>query len=294
MTDTCSIANFKLMIRVFQILVLSCMSLLLTGCNAPEKSKPVWEEVKLGDLAPSSSYQLPRPQLLKTINFDVHIFEIPAENISEMGNVWKSLYVRLFRFNSRYAFNANSFIVRFGQAPMLDKINDLILSAAGQRVLKISLYLSDKRPNDLTISGLDKQQTVSYVSSDGTREKAAMGPGLLVLRIKAVKIPGSRGVCIVVAQPVFTQPMRSSIPALADRVKLHEFAFSSASFGLKMGPGDFVVLGPKEYISDGSTLGGLLFSKPEGSLFFNGVKHKVPKRKPSVRIFLLVCTSISD
>jgi len=282
------------MIRVFQILVLSFMSLLLTGCNAPKKSKPVWEGVKLGDLAPSDSYQLPRPQLLKTINFDVHIFEIPAESISELDNVWNFLYARSFRFNSQYAFNANSFIVRFGQMPMWDKINDLLFSTGGQRVLKISLLLFDNRPNDLTISGLDKQQTVFYVSSDSSREKATIGPGLLVLRIKAVKIPGSRGVSIVAAQPVFTQPIRSSIPALADRARLHEFAFSSAAFGLKMGPGDFLVLGPKEYISDGSTLGGLLFSKPEGSLFFDGVKHKVPERKPAVRVFLLVCTGISD
>ncbi len=282
------------MARVFQIVVLSCMSLLLTGCNTPEKSKPVWEEAKLGDLAPSSSYQSPRSQILKTINFDVHIFEIPAGNISEMDNIWKSLYARPFQFNSHYAFNANLFIVRFGQMPMWDKINDLLLSADGQRVLKISLLLSDNQPNDLTITGLDEKQTVFYVSSDGSREKATIGPGMLVLRIKAVKTPGSRGVCIFVAQPVFTQPTGSLIPALADRARLHEFDFSSAGFGLKMSPGDFVVLGPEKYISDRSTLGGLLFSKPEGSLFFNKAKRKGPEHKPAVRILLLVCTGISD
>ena len=76
--------------------------------------------------------------------------------------------------------------------------------------------------------------------------------------------------------------------------RFHEFDFSSAGFGLKMSPGDFVVLGPDKYISDRSTLGGLFFSKPEGSLFFDKTKRKMPKHKPAVRVFVLVCTGIGD
>jgi len=64
------------MIRFFQIAVFSCLGLLLTGCKAPEESEPIWEQVKIGDIAPSHSGKQPDSQLLKTINFNVYIFEI--------------------------------------------------------------------------------------------------------------------------------------------------------------------------------------------------------------------------
>jgi len=57
-----------------------------------------------------------------------------------------------------------------------------------------------------------------------------------------------------------------------------------------MGQGDFVLLGPKEYISDQTALGGLFFSNPKGSLFISKTERKPPEVKPAVRIFLLVCT----
>ncbi len=94
--------------------------------------------------------------------------------------------------------------------------------------------------------------------------------------------------------PVFSPPIRSSIPELVYRAKAGEFPFTSVGFGLKMGPGDLVVLGPEKYIDHQITLGGLFFSRPQGSLFFSRTERKPPERKPAVRIFLLLCTSIND
>jgi hypothetical protein len=87
--------------------------------------------------------------------------------------------------------------------------------------------------------------------------------------------------------------IRGTIPQLDARAKLREFPFSAAAFGLKMSPGDFILLGPKEYISDQTALGGLFFSNPKGSLFLNETERKPLERKPAVRIFLLVCTRIN-
>jgi hypothetical protein len=60
-----------------------------------------------------------------------------------------------------------------------------------------------------------------------------------------------------------------------------------------MGPGDFILLGPKEYVSDQTALGGLFFSNPEGSFFFSETERTPLERKPAVRLFLLVCTRTS-
>lgn len=281
------------MIRVFQIAVLSGLAFWLTGCNGTKQNEPIWEQVKITDLAPSPSGQQPGGQLLKTINFNVYIFEIPAENISTLDDVWPMLYTRPLRFNDYAAFGANSFLAGFGQVAMWNRVAELLRSADGIQAGTISLLLADGQAQTIAVAGLGKEQTIFYTTNNGSMEGATLGPGQLGLRIKAEKIPGSRGVCKMSAVPVFSPPRRSSIPLLSAREKSGELLFSPAGFSLKMSPGDFVLLGPEKYDSGQITLGSLFFSKPEGSLFFSELERKGPERKPSVRLFLLVCTGIN-
>ena len=279
-----------LMSCVLCLVSLVLLSFCLIGCTAPEE-EPIWKDVKIGDLAPRRAGKPPAARLIKTINFDLHIFEIPAENIDKLDDTRKTLYTKPLRFNSLHAFGANSFSVHFGQIRMLDEIYNLLLAANGKIITKVSLMLADGLPESIAITGLDGPRTISFTSTYGSREGANIGPGILALRLTAQTIPGSRGVCNVTAYPVFSPPIRrAAIPLLDARTKMREFPFSAAAFALKMGQGDFVLLGPKEYISDQTALGGLFFSNPKGSLFFSETERKPPERKPAVRIFLLVCT----
>ncbi len=282
------------MIRVFQIVVLSSLPFCLTGCGAPEENEPIWQQLKIGDLAPSHSGKRPGSQLLKTINFNVYAFEIPAENISALDDIWRMLYPKPLQYNNHDAFKANSFLDGLGQVQMWNKIRDLLLAADGKGTRKVSLLLPDGQANDFPIARLDKEQTISYISASGSMEGVTVGPGMVALRLKAEKIPGSRGVCKMSAMPVFSPPIGSSIPELVYRAKAGEFHFSSVGFGLKMSPGDLVVLGPEKYIDDQITLDSLFFSRSQGSLFFSRTERKPPERKPAVRIFLFLCTGIND
>ena len=282
------------MARAFQIAVIGWLSVCVAGCTPPAEDKP-WEKVKIGDIAPSQNGQpkgMPG-QPLKTINFDAHIFEIPAENIGKLKDIRRALYTTSLRFSNYDAFKGNLFSVRYGQIEMWNKTLDLLRAAGGQQMIKVSLLLPDGQPSDLAVTGLDRQRAISYVSSDLSRETATIGPGVIALRIKAEKIPDARGACDAVAYPVFLPPIRTPVPQLAQRARLREFSFGCAGFGAKMSPGDFVVLGPEKYLSDQTALGGLFFSNPQGNTFFNETERKPPQRKPSVRIFLLVCTGIN-
>ena len=281
---------FPLRSGLWCLVSLALLGFCLIGCTAPEE-EPIWKNIKIGDLAPRQDGKPPSSQLIETINFDLHIFEIPAENIDKLDETRKNLYTRPLRFNSLYAFGANSFSVHFGQIRMLDEIYNLLLAANGKILTKVSLMLADGQPESIAITGLDGPRTIFFTSTYGSREGANIGPGILALRLTAHSIPGSRGVCNVTAYPVFSPPIRrSAIPLLDARTKMREFPFSAAAFALKMGPGDFVLLGPKEYISDQTALGGLFFSNPKGSLFISKTERKPPELKPAVRIFLLVCT----
>lgn len=279
-----------LMIRLFQIAVLSCAALVLTGCNGPEKNKSIWEDTKIGDLAPSHSGKRAGDQLLKTINFDIYIFDIPAENISALDDVWRILqgsnfagsrYTKPFRFNDYDAFGANSFLVGFGKIQMWNKISDLLRVAGGEKVKTVSLLLFDGQADDLDIARLRNEQTIFYISSAGSMEGATVGPGTLALRVKAEKIPGFRDVCNVDVLPVFSPPMRRSIAQLAGREKTTDFLFTSVGFKLKMSPGHFFFLGPEKYISDQITLASLFFSRTR------------PKAEPVVRTYLIACMMIT-
>ena len=187
------------MIRAFQIAVVSedrgqrtelltsvfCLLTsvfcLLAGCASPEE-EPIWENVKIGDLAPRRGGKPPSVRLIKTINFDLHIFEIPAENIDKLDDTRKTLYTKPLRFNSLHAFGANSFSVCFGQIRMLDEIYNLLLAANGKIIAKVSLMLADGQPESIAITGLDGPRTIFFTSTYGSREGANVGPGILALR----------------------------------------------------------------------------------------------------------------
>jgi hypothetical protein len=268
------------MVRFFQITVLICTAALLTSCKAPEKEKPIWENVKLSDLATSSDVNNPEGRPLKTINLDIHIFEMPAEDANVFNYAQQMLYTKPLQFNDYEAFKANSFSASFGQIQMWDTIADVLRDAGTKHIETVSLLLFDGETSDFTIARLNNEQTIFYISTAGSIEGATIGPGKLALRIKAEKIPGSRGVCKVSATPVFTPPKINIFPQLAEREKANEFLFTSAGFSLKMSPGDFVLLGPEKYINNQITLGSLFFS--------------IPKPKPTIRMFLLICTRIID
>jgi len=281
------------MIRAFQIAFISCLVLCLKGCKTTEQTDPTLEQVKIGDIAPSHRDRQPIGELPNTMYFDVHIFEIPAENAGKIIDLWGLLNTKPLQFNSFEAFRANSFVVRFGRVRMWDRIHDLLLAAGGQKIVTVSLMLSDGQANDLIVTVLNTKQSVSYVAANGSQEAATVGPGTMVLRIKAEKVPELKGVCKLIAYPVFTVPLTGSVPQISARAKLREFPFSSAAFGLRMAPGDFVVLGPEKYISSQTTLASLFFSKPEGSLFPSTTQRIAPQLKPAIRVFLLACSRIT-
>jgi hypothetical protein len=159
-----------------------------------------------------------------------------------------------------------------------NKIDALLHAAAGKKTKTISLLLIDGQANDIDIATLYNEQTIFYVSSTGSMEGATAGPGTLVLRIKAEKIPGFKSVCNVDILPVFSPPMRRSIAQLAGREKSGDLPFTSAGFKLKMRPGDLLFLGPEKYTGDQITLASLFFSRPQ--------------RRPVVRTYLIICGRI--
>ena len=266
------------MIRLFPFIVFVVIFFLLAGCEG-DKDKPIWEDVKITDLAPS--YRGAKPDRhLQTIDFDVYIFEMPAEAVTVLEDVWPVLSTQPLRFNNQDAFSSNMFSAGFGRGSMWDKAAQALRSGGAEKIRKVSLYLFDAQANDVIISRVYGKENMFYLTAQGRREQIAVGPGAFVLRLKAERIAGAKGVCNVSVVPVFSPSAASSIPQLAARIKAGEVPFEAVGFELKMSPGDFVFLGPKKYVSRRAGLSGRFFSRAGD--------------EPAVRTYLIVFAAIVD
>lgn len=265
------------MVRVFQITLLVWIAVLAVGCQNAKKEKPIWEDTKIWELAPTPAKDHGKKQLTR-VHLDIYSLVIAADKADALEDIWQMLYSQPFRFNDYKAFKANLFSVGFGQNQMWQELSDLLDSAGAKARAPVSLLLFDSQENEVMIKPLGKKQTVFYTSGHGATIGETIGPGEFSLRIRTEQLPGSRGVCMMFVQPSFSVSTRSRVPQLRERMGKNELVFDAVGFRLKMMPFDFIVLGPEKYIDNKITLASHLFS--------------VGQPKPKVRLFLIVCKKI--
>lgn len=295
LTNGPAIAKLKSMRCLSYMVVLISVLLGPVGCGpAPEKEAPDWEKIKIGDLAAKSPDERPQAKFLSTARFDIYVMDVPADNVEKLDDLWQVLSAKPIRMNSYSAFTENTFRVRFGRIEMLKEIERLLIEAGGQEAGRTSLVVTDNEATDLPVVSMLRPSSISFVAIDLSWKKADVGPGMLALRLRTEPVPGARGVRKIVAYPVHTPAMNSTIPELNAKTRDFEFYFSSAAFAAQMGPGDLVVLGPDTYKNEQVTLGGRFFSKPGGTLFFDPTKHLPPRQRPSVRVFVAICAQMND
>ncbi len=280
--------------RLLSIAILTAALAAAAGCETSSKQEiPIWQEIKIGDLAPKGG-ERPQAKFLVTARFDIHVFDLPADNVEKLEDLWRMLSAKPIRTNSYSAFAQNSFRVRLGRVEMWDGLLGLLKEAGVQKAATNALGVGDDAPTDLPIAELPRPCTISFAAANLLWQQAKVEPGRLVLRLYAEPIAGARGVRKIVAYPVHAPAVSSAIPELEARLREGEFHFASAAFAAQMGPGDLLVLGPNQYSAERMTLGGLVFNEPQDVLFIDPEKSVPPERKPAVRVYVLVCAGIAD
>ena len=282
--------------RVLRAILLAVLSgLSLSGCEpAPEPVVPIWEQVKIGELAPRSPDPSRQAKFLATVNLDIYTLDMPAENIRKLDELWQTLSAKPIQTNSYNAFSGNSFRVRLGRTTMWEQVRNLLAAAGAQDAGTAALVVGNDEPADLPVANVPQNSEISFVGTDLSSQTVKAGPGLLVLRLREQAIPGARGVRKIIAYPVYALPMTIAIPELEKQNRRREFYFDSAAFAAQMTPGDLLVLAPDSYSGETLTLGGRFFNRPDPVLFFDAETKEPPKRRPAFRVFVLVCTRIND
>jgi len=267
-----------------------------TGCKtAPKEERQIWRQIKIGDLAPSVKENgRDRAKFLATVLMEVRVFELPGENVDQLDDLWRLLSPKSVYMSSYNAFTDNSFRVKSGRIEAWEKVQQVLTEVGAQRMATLSLSVPDNDTSDMPVADLPTGKVIAFVGNDLSSQTVNVGPGSLVLRLRAEPIPWVRGVRKIIAYPTYTLPTTSAIPQLRVIARRNEFYFPPAAFAAQMGPGDLVVLGPGHYTGEQLTLGGLFFNNPLGGLFFDPAKPNPPQQKPAARLYALICRSISD
>jgi hypothetical protein len=260
------------------ITVYSCLILLLGSCNDSQQKQAGGGDIKIGDLAPLRTSNIP-DRRLKNIHFDCYSFELPAKNIEQLTEVWQTLDTESVYFNNQQAFTENSFAIGFGRIDTWETAAELLRSAGAKKVATTALLLSSEQQSDIPAAGLTGHKDILYLDTDLSLKSFAARPGQIALRLKAKKIAGKRGVCNFYGKVVFVPKAKPNFP-VPENSPLNEFSFKATGFGLRTSPGDLLLLGPTRYVTDEKALANIFFNT-------NG-------SKPKVRLYMLFCAGIYD
>jgi hypothetical protein len=245
------------------------------GCTPSPPNTPVWENVKLKDLARTKHSAQSGTSLDSPLQFTMYIFSVPANNFSTAKDAWTTLTTKSIRFVGENLFRENGFAAGVGQAATWESVAEKLRAAEGKNQKTTELIIFDAGFNRVSLLRIDAEKNIFYRAPNSQISGVTLGPGEAVLRISATTIPDMRGVCNLTVEPGFKNNAKlGSLSADTEDV-----VFSAVSFKAKMSEGDFILLGPASYASHDMTLSGIFFSSQDQS---------------AAQIYLIVCTGVNN
>jgi hypothetical protein len=269
--------------RKYEWIILLIVSLIsFCGCIETESTQkePAHDlditGIKLKDIAPA--YTVSQP---KAVRIELITLEIDAEKLFYFRSAVNTLVQRPIRFANKQIFLANGLLAGFGSNRMWDNVAAKLRKANLTRIGAHSLIIFDDKGDDIAVSVLRKDKTVFYTQSQGDVAAADLSAAAKIgWKIKARPSPRIKGTAEVKVMAVYgpklgIQNIRAVRQNDPDRIE-----FDSTAFVTRMGPGDFLIIGPGQFEIDDTILANALF---EGN-------HT---EKIRVKIYVLVCTGVN-
>jgi hypothetical protein len=274
------------MIRCFKILLICLAFTSFVGCENKETET---KGIKIGELAPAGGRI--EPQVLRTTNISVIIYELAAENAKSLDDIWQTPPVstdkEAFRYTDVAGFAANGLRAAKAGFGSIDKITAFLKSANAKELSTTTLLIQNGQVEVLRLGRQARKETISYIGRGGVIENAQVGPAIYGLQFYARQIlpadrqtRGGQIASRVQVTPIIMASTEGLPTELAEKIKAKDLRIYSAGFGLNMKPGDYVLLAPSsDFIRDETTAAGRFFTRTGTN--------------PVMRVLLIVCTSIN-
>ncbi|MBN2019758.1 MAG: hypothetical protein JW749_05980 [Sedimentisphaerales bacterium] len=265
---------FSVLRLLFSVLCLP----MLFGCDA---SDDLTEGVKIGELAPANRRGSDLSvQFLRSTNIDIITYELPVDKIADLDGVWQILSAGTLKYTDPNGFAANGLQAAMGVFGEKAKITEILDSINAKKLSTTSLLIQHSRVEVLELGRLSHKTEISYIGRTGAVENVEVGPAILGLEVYARQLTGSPKVSRVQVTPAVLSATQGLPAELAAKMRESDLRIYSAGFGLNMKPGDIIVLAPNlGKIADSTTAAGRFFVKMG--------------TKPTVRVLLFICTSIT-
>ena len=219
--------------------------LILWGCGPAEPDAATQSgqhRLKVGDLAAPKAHRLPAQ-----VNLQMVVFEVPAENVASLAEVFGILRADPIQFADRATFEANDLRAGFGTRNIWEQLAEKLDDASAEQVYLNALVHFDDRGLDLMTLPLAERRTLSYVQADGKNASVELEPGQLAWSSTARPVPQLRGVADVGFRYVYRRQTDITKARLAQKDRVEERAFDFSVLSVKMSQGDFILLGPTAF-----------------------------------------------
>lgn len=260
--------------RILSAIILVILAGVLVGCG---------EDVRTGDNIPRIS-EITRSREENSrpvrVGFYVYLFEIDANEFSLISESLAELNDPEMKLAVPKIFTDNGFIIAAGQRSDWAQLGAKLLLVQAQKTATISLMLYEGISDDIAVSVLKEPNSVFCKVADNKFLNLKLGPGQSRLRLKISSVIGLLGVCRVDVTPVFMPGWMENYDRFIRNKLAGETVFDSSALNFRIRPGQFVLVGPKNYDPRHRTLGGVFFS--------------LKGARPVVRLMLLACNVIRE
>ncbi len=228
------------------------------------------EGIKARDILGSVAAEQPS---VNSYSFSVYFFDIAAERYSGVCQSIQKFSREPIVFQSRQLFEKNGFVLGFGRGRGWDEFSVELEGAGADMVHTVNLGLLEDLSDEVFVKILKERRPVFYRDKIGELAAVEVGPGEAVLKFRAERLLGLRGVCRLFVEP--------AIKAERDFAKPTEDLYiTNSGFEVRISPYEFFVIGPDIFDKTEASLKGLMFCRTQP--------------KATVRICVVACVGIVD
>ena len=258
--------------RILSAIILVVLAGVLTGCSEDVRTEA--DIPKISEIT-NSGEEKNRPV---SAGFYVYFFEIDANEFSLISESLAELNDPEMKLAISNVFTDNGFAIAAGQRSDWTELGAKLLLAQAKKTATISLMVYEGISDDIAVSSLKEANSVFCKVADNKFLNLELGPGQSRLRLKISSVIGLLGVCRVDITPVFMPGRMESDDRFIRNKLAKETVFDGSALNFHIRPGQFVLIGPRNYEPEHRTLSSMFFSL---------------KETPStVRLVLLACNVI--